>query len=223
MPDPLSYSKEMRQRNIQWHMKNSEKYYIKRQFRKSFYELERAMAFDPSDPTILFYHGILCIELNKLETALNDFTQVIQIVPHFFQAYARRAETQNLLGNFHAGLADALKALEINPDSTEAMYSQGVALASLEDSIAAIEVFTKLIVIEPNIAVYHFNRGVCYSKLGDFKNALDNYNKTIELHGKHAWAHFYRADANRRLGNTALIESDLDKAQKFGLKINFVE
>jgi hypothetical protein len=63
--------------------------------------------------------------------ALALYTSALELDPENLMAYTQRALVQTHLGNFQDGLADAIKAVALNPEDLAAAYSHGKCLFSL--------------------------------------------------------------------------------------------
>ncbi len=73
--------------------------------------------------TAWYYCGLVYARLQEYDQALQSLTQAIQIEPEYIESYVDRSTTYGLRkapGDLELSLADALKAVEISPDSAEA-------------------------------------------------------------------------------------------------------
>ena len=73
------------------------------------------------------------------------------------------------------------KALELNPNLTEALFNKGICLCNLDKKNEAIEIFNKGIEINQNEPELYLQRGYCYFFLENFRKAIKDFNKAIEL------------------------------------------
>jgi tetratricopeptide (TPR) repeat protein len=79
-----------------------------------------------------------------------------------------------------------VKALNIKPEYSEAMFSLAVALSGLGNDESAIEVLTNHIAIKPYHVTSYLNRSIAYSKTAAFAKAAKDYSKVIKLNPNHA-------------------------------------
>ena len=73
------------------------------------------------------------------------------------------------------------KALQINPNFSDALNNLGNALAARGQSDEAIENYRKAIQINPNFSEALNNLGVALAAKGRFDEAIDNYRKAIQI------------------------------------------
>ena len=121
----------------------------------------------------IYYDSAL--EKAKLEDcrgAIEDFTKAIELNPNFSEAYFNR-------GLSKASLA---KRKRLNSNGTEdASYDSALEKAKLEDCRGAIEDFTKAIELNPNYSEAYYNRGFSKNELKDKKGARLDWAKAKEL------------------------------------------
>eukprot|EP00953_Heterococcus_sp_UTEX-ZZ885_P024605 13453-Heterococcus_DN1.PRE.1 len=75
------------------------------------------------------------------ETAIEIFSEAIEANPGLAAAYAGRAAAYNKLQRWQEGLADASKAVELDPSFEPAYFRKGNAAFELEDFQAALQAF----------------------------------------------------------------------------------
>ena len=84
----------------------------------------------------------------------------------------RSAEQKFEKGDFKGAIADYTKAIEINPQYSEAYINRGIAKSDLGDTQGAIADYNKAIDINPQYAVAYNNRGYAKYNLKDFQEQL---------------------------------------------------
>ncbi len=99
----------------------------------------------------------------------------------FGEDYAKEGDKQYAIGNFGKAIEFYTKAISINPNSTKAYNSRGVAYYELKNYRSAISDYTKAISVDPNNLGTIINRGVSYSRSGDYKNATKDARKACAL------------------------------------------
>ena len=73
------------------------------------------------------------------------------------------------------------RALEINPDYTEALNNMGNAFKDLGETEKAIEFYEKALDIDPNYAQAYYNMGNAFKNLGLPEKAISSYKKVLFL------------------------------------------
>ena len=96
-------------------------------------------------------------------------------------------------GNLTQAMFDFNKAIEINPDDTNAYTDRGVIYAEQGDLTQAISDFNKAIAINPKNEKAYCNRGIAYYQQGNPPQALLDYNKAIEINPNYSEAYDNRA------------------------------
>ncbi len=113
--------------------------------------------------------------------------------------YFNRAYAKHFLKDYQGAINDLNKAIEIDPQYSDAYTNRGAAKDELEDYQGAIGDFTKAIEIEPQDAFAYYNRGNAKYELGDYQAAIADYNQAIEINPHYAGAYFNRGIAKRNL------------------------
>ena len=126
--------------------------------------------------------GVIAYSSKANATALPRSTQLIsESRLELAQANLKDAEKYWNSGNeyllrddYKGAIADFTKAIEINPEFTQAYLNRGVAYAFLQDYQAAIADYTKAIEINPKLAPAYDNRGVVRGELAQSFKYLFN-------------------------------------------------
>lgn len=77
--------------------------------------------------------GILYCSQGKLDLAILDYSNAMQIDPHNAQIYGYRAEAYYYKGNFTQAISDYTKAIEINLNYAEGYYNRASAYYHVRD------------------------------------------------------------------------------------------
>ncbi|GEM_PF-6758425 len=108
------------------------------------------------------------------------------------------------------------KAIELDPNFTEAYRKRGWSYYAIDEYDEALEDYTKAIALDPNYAADHKNRGQTYDGQAQYDMAIEDYTKAIELDPNDDEAYFWRGRAYERLGNKSMAISDYRKACDLG-------
>ncbi len=141
-------------------------------------------------------------EKGDLAGALAELDQAIATAPapqaEYFNDHALVQLARN---NFAAALADATKAIALNPQLGPAFGNRALAEQDTGNFTAAIADFTHGIALQPNFAPYYSYRGELYQNQNDFARAVADYEKYLALQPSASPSfHLYRYVLLRRLG-----------------------
>ncbi len=78
-------------------------------------------------------------------------------------------------------MADYNKAIELDPQNSDAYNNRGIAKKDLNDYAGAIADYNKAIELDPQHSVVYNNRGLAKNDLKDYAGAIADYDKAIEL------------------------------------------
>ncbi|RKU17039.1 hypothetical protein C6501_04825 [Candidatus Poribacteria bacterium] len=115
---------------------------------------------------------------------------------------------------YDKAIADFDKAIQLNPESTNAYFRRGNAKYALRDHESAINDYDKAIKLNPQYATAYYNRGLAKRQLGDHKGAINDYDKAIKLNPQYVIAYINRGVVKSKLGNYKDAISDYNKAIK---------
>jgi len=113
--------------------------------------------------------------------AVKDYSQAIELNPHFVEAYLKRGEILYKLGDARGTLRDCNQALSLNPNLVQAHYYKGRARYRLGYTQGAIEAYTQAIAQESDHAGAYYHRGIAYKDLEEHSNALRDLQQATAL------------------------------------------
>ncbi len=117
--------------------------YDHRQFDEALAPLTRAVQFSGTRSVeALLLRGTCYLELNRLDDALMDLTQVVAIDPNNVRAYSRRGNAHLKKGLFQDAINDLSVALNISP-AIQDFHSRGLAYGRMEQYSQAIADLTQ--------------------------------------------------------------------------------
>ncbi len=102
-----------------------------------------------ADP--LFQTGMQMITEDNPAVAIGKFDEVIALKPEFAEAWNRRGNAWEALGDEERALGDYRRTLELNPYEFGAMQSSGEILMSRGEYRKAAEFFRRALEINPNL------------------------------------------------------------------------
>jgi tetratricopeptide (TPR) repeat protein len=111
-----------------------------------------------------------------------------------------RAVEAFVLGKISNGMADAEKAISINPNNASAFNIRGLLKELNRDRDGAMEDLSKSIAIDKNFIKPYFNRAALYEKKRDFDAALKDYSSVIALDSNNVMARRMRVSIHKNNG-----------------------
>ena len=96
-------------------------------------------------------------------------------------------------GDYKGAIADFTQEIQINPKSTEAYISRGLAHHDLEDFKKAIADFNQALILEPKNDQALYRRGEARTDTEDFQGAFSDINQAIQINPRYAEAYNHRA------------------------------
>jgi protein O-GlcNAc transferase len=173
---------------------------------------EQVVSFEPRHFHALHLLGIVALQSNQAEVAIDLFGKAILIDPSSVAAHVNRGNALQERQRLDEAIACYDKAIALKPDCAEAFHNRGNALRELKTHAAAIASYDKAIALKPDYAQAHQNRGLALSYLDQREAAIASYDQAI-LHNRHdADPYFNRGNELRALGRYGAALASYDKA-----------
>jgi len=103
------------------------------------------------------------------------------------------------LGEYHKAIDDYTKAIQLNPNYTDAYYSRGIAYYNLKQYKKAIFDYTHVILLDSNYISAYMNRGNAYNNSGQYEKAITDYTQAIQLNPNDVSIYINRGNAYTNL------------------------
>lgn len=104
--------------------------------------------------------------LNRFNSAIADYTRVIELQPRHFVAHYNRGIIRAYVGDDNLALEDFDYVLSIEPDNTLAIYNRAELRRNTGDYRGAIADYSTLIAEFPNFLYGYSQRADCYKRIG---------------------------------------------------------
>jgi adenylate cyclase len=145
---------------------------------------------------------------HDFENAIRMFQQAIDLDAMYALAYAGMADAYSHMYRYADGSREnaekagqaSEKAIALDPDSSEAHASRGLALRINEEYAKAEREFEKAIELNPNLFEAYYYFGLVWSSEGKFEKAADMYLKAMEINPADYQAPIFLAQAYASLG-----------------------
>lgn len=185
---------------------------------------DRALAIKATTDSY-FLHGVVRFATKDLKTAEFDLEKVIEWNHLYEPAYVALSEVQLALYEVYTGptmkarttekaIEKCTRALELNPQSTDALFTRSKAFANQMEFSKAIDDVSRCIALGRTDRAVYVQRALYYKGFGQHQNAVNDLNRVILADAKDVQALQLRAtcrEANMDLDGAL---KDLDAAQK---------
>jgi uncharacterized membrane protein YhaH (DUF805 family) len=113
--------------------------------------------------------------------AIDDYNRAIELTPDSADAFYRRGDAYDEMGEYGKAIADYSKAIKLDPNHTLAYYNRGCAYGEIGAYDKAIADYNKAIELNPYDPLAYYNRGLAYGEKGEMPKAVSDLEKCIGL------------------------------------------
>ncbi|MBE9204134.1 tetratricopeptide repeat protein [Synechocystis salina LEGE 06099] len=153
----------------------------------------------PQNPAVWSNRGNSRVSQNKLDEAIADFNQAIELAPDQADPYLNRGTALEAKGEFNAAIADYNKVLAVNPEDAFAYNNRGNAEGGLGHWTVALEDFQRATAIAPNFAFAQANTALALYELGEKEQSIQTMRRLVKK---------YPMFADMRAALTAVLWAD---------------
>jgi tetratricopeptide (TPR) repeat protein len=114
-----------------------------------------------------------------------------------------------------AALADAIRAIELEPTRWRAILNRGVLLAQAHVYDAALADFQRVCELRPQESLAWYNAGEVHNAVGDYESAIDCYGQALSLDSGDLLSLTGRAHAAMQLGRHDAALKDFETVAKW--------
>src|SRR5436190_4483704 len=172
-----------------------------------------------------YMHGLVRTATRDYKTAEFDLDKVLEWNHLYEQAYVALAEVQLFLYEQYSGttmkvrtLEKAIEkcttALELNQQSTDALFTRSKALALEKEYAKAIDDISRCMALGRTDRAVYFQRALYYHGFGQHQNAVNDLNKVVLDNPKDVAALLLRAECKEANVDMEGALKDLDLATK---------
>ena len=151
-------------------------------------------------------------EQSQWQQAIEHYNTALTFASNDAELFFGRANAYVELKNYPVAIANFDRAIELNPDFTNAYSNRGVTKNYLQDWAGAQADFDRAIALNPDLANAYSNRGVAKHDLGNHPAAIADFDRAIELNPEFNGAYANRGVAKRHLGDYPAAIADYDRA-----------
>lgn len=149
-------------------------------YEEAIADFDLVISISPTDKAY-FYKGRALLGMNRLEDAVEQFTNAINLNNQFFYAFNNRGNVRFQLGDYQGAIDDFTETLTINTDYVFAYNNRGNARFKLNDYNGAIADYNIAINLRPDYGFAYLNRGIARELLGDMEGACADWKLAAEL------------------------------------------
>lgn len=185
---------------------------------------DQALAIKGTTDTY-FLHGVVRTATRDYKTAEFDLDKVIEWNHLYEPAYVAVSEVQLALYDLYSGptmkartlekaIEQCTRAMELNPRSTDALFTRSKAFAHQREYAKAIDDISRCIALERTDRAVFVQRALYYKGFGQHQNAVNDLNRVILADATDAQALQLRAECREANMDLDGALKDLDAAQK---------
>ncbi len=134
-----------------------------------------------SDSWLYWKYGLMLEDMQKFNTATEQFRMVINYVPNHYEAYARLGFLYGVQGNLDAAIEYNLKAVSIYPSFAEAYFNLGYAYQLKGMYNEAVKSYSNSIRIIPEQSRPYNNLAFVLYKQDKVTEALETYRNGLKF------------------------------------------
>lgn len=146
-----------------------------------------------------------------LSGAEREYERAISLNPNYATAHQWRAENLSAMGRIDEALAEAYRALELDPLSVIINRNIGDCLVDARRFDEAIEQYRKTLDLDPTFSTTHFFLGRAYEAKGSYDQAVAAYVKSAEVSGFSADELLKMKDAYAKGGWKLYLQTSLNQ------------
>ncbi len=210
---------EVNAKDVDARLKLAKLYLIMQDYTNCFTTVKDLLAIDPSNSGAYYTRAIALLEKGDTIPAVNDLKKSVESNQEYYEAYVQ-------LGELYAIKKDRLaelylkNALNIRPDSREALYMLGMFYQETRNLEQALMVYRNLSEIDTSFREAPYNMGyihLVYKK--DFGRAIDLFSESIRRDPHYYKAYYNRGFAYELNGQFGKAREDYEKTLK--LEVNY--
>lgn len=175
-------------------------------------DYDEALKLLPENRLLLYNRALAVEALKDHDQALQSFNTLIEKYPTFDGAYMGRSKLHLELGDTTAALADASKAIELNPKGAINAYiiRSNILMNDAGQLQPALKDLDQVIRLIPREAGLYVNRAFLRYKLDDYSGAMADYDYALQLDPLNLMALFNRSLLRMEVRDFNNAAADLD-------------
>jgi tetratricopeptide (TPR) repeat protein len=139
------------------------------------------VALEPSSAEAHLNLGGVLADAFDLQSALNEFSEVVRLAPQSASAHYNKGRTLFDLGRYTQARAELQSAVKLSPQLSPAMFLLAVIEQHLNRWQASAELLKKVVALEPANPDAHYLLAQALVKLGKTNEAVREWSNILEL------------------------------------------
>ncbi len=172
------------------------------QFADARFEVQRAMALQPTYEDAIRLHGRILVRQGEVDAGIGELRKVVALRPNAVAVHSDMAIALYEAGRYSESLAAIEQALALSPASAINLLRAGATAQQLGDTTRALEYYERANAIQPRADTFT-NMGTIYYGLGDFAKAAASYEGSLLIRPTSATTNRNLGDTYTRLGRLA--------------------
>jgi tetratricopeptide (TPR) repeat protein len=141
----------------------------------------QVLASHPDNPDALHLLGMLALQVNRPDAALDLIDRAIAATPNVPQFHCNRGEALNRLKRHDEAILACEKALSLRPNFPEAMNNLGIAKQNKGQIQDAIALYRKALAVRPDFVTPHYNLCSALQTAGRLDDAIEALSRAVAL------------------------------------------
>jgi predicted O-linked N-acetylglucosamine transferase (SPINDLY family) len=142
---------------------------------------ECVLTNQPGDTNVMFRLGVLEYQLEAYDASLVWLDAALAHAPNDARCHQLRGHVHAATGLFSDAIAAYRRALDLNPQSADVLFSLAAALQAVTDHAGAIEAYESVLALEPSHVDALSNLGNCHRQVGAIELAEAAYRRALAL------------------------------------------
>lgn len=188
-------------------------YTLKQNYGQSIADQTKAIELDAQNALAFERRAVAHLEKKDVAAFKRDLEQSLTINPNLPEALCDRALIYATNKDYARAIADLDAALKGNPRCVQAHFVRSKILSAQGNSAGALKCLDQAIAVGEDANVY-CERGNILQDQKEAEKALSDFSRAIQINPKLLAAYQGRYKANKRLGNTEEMQTDLTKIKE---------
>lgn len=124
---------------------------------------------------------VLLVKTRREFEPVAYYSDAIELRPDKADAYYKRGDAYDEIGEYEKAITDCSKAIERDPNHVDAYYKRGCAHHETGEYEKAIDDYSAVIGLDSGYASAYYGRGVASCKKGDVDRGIADLKRCIEL------------------------------------------
>lgn len=178
--------------------------------------VNKALKINPMNASAYYLKGFIYLDTKDTSTAVSSFQTAIEVDPNHYDSYIILG---NIWMNKNPEFSESyyMQAMELEPQSIEALYNYGMLLQSQERYLETYPVYNKILAIDSSAYFAYYNLGyVLLVSDSSYTQSINEFEKAL-----HYYPYYHQAYCNIGLCYENLGEfKEAEKNYRKALEIN---